>query len=74
MAKKQKKENKVLDVLDEKKPKKENSEEKKSSKINDGKCCRCIHRKEKKCNCTESKKYKKYVPRKGTCKSFKYDE
>jgi hypothetical protein len=36
--------------------------EKTSSKINDGMCCRCTRRKEKKCKLTN-----KYVPRKHKC-------
>ena len=46
------------------------------TKINDGKCCRCVHRscKVKICGCKKSAKYGKYVARKGGCNCFKYND
>lgn len=55
--------------------KKEKKEEESGSKrINDGKCCRCVYRKQKKCSNKKSPKFDKYVPRKKSCNCFKYDE
>ena len=53
--------------------KKEEKSGDKPTKINDGKCCRCIFRKMKICTSKKSEKSGKYVARKGTCKYFKYD-
>lgn len=44
-----------------------------SSRINDGKCCRCSFRNyEKKCSNKKSASHGKYVARKSGCDNFKY--
>jgi len=55
----------VIESIEEQKP---------SKKINDGKCCRCKYRREKKCICKDSKKFNEYVARKFGCSYFKYDD
>jgi len=53
---------------------KKTDEVKKDSLINNGKCCRCVSRKYKKCHNKKSKKNGKYVARKFSCECFKYKD